>query len=319
MIFLPNTKRVPDTGEPQQHYTLLLVLLVLLVLLPSCRAEEPATLIHLSHLEPVPLAEAGGVMPLRVAVAAIISPQGTVDSYTELLDYLESRLGRPVELVQRRTYGEVNDLLASGDVDVAFVCTSAYVAGTRDFGMQLLVAPRVTGRMVYHSLLIVPAESTARGMADLRGSVFAFTDPISTTGRNYPLFLVHEMGVTGASFFERTFYTYSHDDAIRAVAQGVADGAAVDNLVYEFAVAREPELGEQTRVIHTSPPFGMPPVVTGPHTRPQLAAEVQALLLEMEDNPEGRAALASAGFDGFGLVDDASYDTVRSLAAMVTE
>jgi phosphonate transport system substrate-binding protein len=310
------TAHVPESGTTLPHY---LVLLVLLALLTACRQEQPAGLIQLSALEPLPVAEVGEVKPLRVAVAAIISPQGTVDSYTELLDYLESRLGRPVELVQRRTYGEVNDLLASGDVDLAFVCTSAYIAGARDFGMQLLVAPRVTGRTVYHSLLIVPAESTAREMADLRGRVFAFTDPISTTGRNYPLFLVHEMGETEGSFFERTFYTYSHDDAIRAVAQGVADGAAVDNLVYEFAVAREPELGERTRVIHTSPPFGMPPVVTGPHTRPQLAAELQALLLEMDGNPEGRAALASAGFDGFGLVGDASYDTVRSLAALVNE
>jgi phosphonate transport system substrate-binding protein len=315
---LPDTMRHREIRKAQRYCPLLLILLLLAVALPACRAQESPQ-IRLSALEPLPVAEDNELKPLRVAVAAIISPQGTVDSYTELLDYLEARLDRPVELVQRRTYDEVNDLLASGDVDLAFVCTSAYIAGARDFGMQLLVAPEVSGRTVYHSLLIVPVDSTAQEMADLRGSVFAFTDPISTTGRNYPLFLVQEMGETGASFFERTFYTYSHDDAIRAVAHGVAGGAAVDNLVYEFAIAREPELGERTRVIHTSPPFGMPPVVIGPHTRPQLAAELQALFLEMDDSPEGRAALASAGFDGFGLVDDASYDTVRSLAALVDD
>jgi len=291
----------------------------LLVLVSGCRAGRPAGVIDLSRLEPLPVAAAEDVIPLRVAVASIISPQGTVDSYAELLDYLETRLGRPVELVQRRTYDEVNDLIASGEVDMAFVCTSAYIAGERDFGMQLLVAPQVNGETVYHSLLIVPAGSAAQEMADLRGGVFAFTDPISTSGRNYPLSLVQEMGETAESFFERTFYTYSHDDAIRAVAQGVADGAAVDSLVYAFAVAREQELGERTRVIHTSPAFGMPPVVTGPHTRPQLAAELQTVLLEMAGNPEGRAALAAAGFDGFVLVEDGDYDTVRSLAAMVNE
>jgi phosphonate transport system substrate-binding protein len=161
MIFSQDTKRVPESRTPQHCHPLLLFLLLLLVALPACRAQESPQ-IQLSALEPLPVAEAGEVKPLRVAVAAIISPQGTVDSYTELLDYLESRLGRPVELVQRRTYGEVNDLLANGDVDLAFVCTSAYIAGARDFGMQLLVAPEVSGRTVYHSLLIVPVDSTAQ-------------------------------------------------------------------------------------------------------------------------------------------------------------
>lgn len=319
MISSKKTAAVPEPGTPLPHTLVLLILLGLLALLPACRAEQPAAVIQLSRLEPLPVAPVDEVKPLRVAVAAIISPRGTVDSYTLLLDYLGARLGRPVELVQRRTYDEVNDLLEGGEVDLAFVCTSAYVAGERDFGMQLLVAPQVNGETVYHSTLIVPAGSQAGEMADLRGAVFAFTDPISTSGRNYPLYLVQQMGETAESFFERTFYTYSHDDAIRAVAQGVADGAAVDSLVYAYAVAREPELGNQTRVIHTSPPFGIPPVVTGPHTRPQQAAELQAALLEMDEDPAGRQALAAAGFEAFVLVEDERYDTVRSLATTVNE
>lgn len=297
----------------------LILLALLLFFLAACRSQQPAAAIDLSDLKPLPPSPSGEVRPLRVAVAAIISPQGTVDSYTPLLNYLASRLDRRVELVQRRTYGEVNELIERGDVDLAFVCTSAYVAGQRDFDMQLLVAPQVQGETVYRSLLIVPAGSAAQEMADLRGGIFAFTDPISTSGRNYPVALVQALGETPESFFERTFYTYNHDDAIRAVARGVADGAAVDSLVYAYAVAREPELAEQTRVIHTSPAFGIPPVVTGPDLRPQLAAELQALLMTMDDDPEGQAALSAAGFDAFVSIDDAAYDSVRRLAAEVKE
>jgi phosphonate transport system substrate-binding protein len=250
-------------------------------------------------------------------VAAIISPKGTVDSYGALLDYLEAELDRPVELVQRRTYGEVNDLVQSGDVDVAFVCTSAYIVGHREFNMQLLAAPQVMGDTVYHSLLIVPADSPAQSMADLRGAVFAFTDPISTSGRNYPIWLVQQLGETPESFFSRTFYTYSHDDAIRAVADHVADGAAVDSLVYAYALEREPDLAQKTRVIHTSPAFGIPPVVVSPSARPQLVADLQDALLRMNKTAVGRAALQAAGMDGFVLIDDAVYKSVRELETAV--
>lgn len=293
--------------------------LLALFLLAGCAAPQAAASVRLSQLEPLPEVSVTAVTPLRVAVAAIISPRGTVESYGPLLDYLATELDRPIELVQRRTYGEVNDLIESGDVDVAFVCTSAYVVGKREFDMQLLAAPQVMGDTVYHSLLIVPADSPAERMADLRGAVFAFTDPISTSGRNYPISLVQQLGETPESFFSRTFHTYSHDDAIRAVANHVADGAAVDSLVYAFAIEREPELAQKTRVIHQSPPFGIPPVVTGPQARPQMVAEIQALLLTMHQNPAGRAALQAAGIDNFVLIEDAAYESVRELETAVNE
>lgn len=257
------------------------------------------------------------VVPLRVAIAAVISPRGTAESYQPLLDYIGSRLGRPIELLQRRTYAEINDLIARGEVDLAFVCTSAYVAGREEFGMQLLAAPQVNGETVYYSLLIVPADSPARSMADLRGKVFAFTDPMSTTGRMYPTYLVQQEGATPESFFSRTFFTYSHDDAIRAVAGGLADGAAVDSLVYDFGVRRDPTIADATRVIHRSPPFGIPPVVVGPNVRPQTVAELQALLFGMADDAEGRAALAGLDIERFVPVVDEDYDSVRTLLAEV--
>jgi phosphonate transport system substrate-binding protein len=230
---------------------------------------------------------------------------------------VSDKLDRPVELIQRRTYAEINDLVESGYVDVAFVCTSAYVAGRDQFGMELLAAPQVRGETVYYSLLIVPADSPAQSMADLRGRVFAFTDPMSNTGRNYPIFLVQQLSSTPEEFFARTFFTYSHDDAIRAVADGLADGAAVDSLVYDFAIARNLTLAEKTRVIHRSPPFGIPPVVVSPNLRPQLRAELQALLLSMADDPEGRKGLQAIGIDRFVPIDDSAYDSARELLAAV--
>ncbi len=306
---------------PRSKYHLRAVLAVVLVLLflPGCAADQGRYLpyIDLSQRQPLPAAVAAPAVPLRVAVAAVISPKGTAESYQPILDYLSLKLDRPVELVQRRTYAEVNHLIERGEVDLAFVCTSAYVIGHREFGMELLAAPQVNGETVYYSLLIVPADSPAHELADLHGKIFAFTDPWSTSGRMYPTALVKALGETPESFFGRTLFTYSHDDAIRAVANGVADGAAVDSLVYQFAVAREPWLGQRTRVIQRSAPFGIPPVVTSPQVRPQVRAELQTILLEMDADPAGRQALQALDVDRFVLISDAAYDSVRDLETQV--
>ncbi len=288
-------------------------LLGILFLLVGCATAPEREVIQLSALHPLPEPADATVLPLRVSVAAVVSPKGTAESYQPLLDYLSARLARRVELVQRRTYAETNDLVEAGFVDVAFVCTSAYLDGAAKFGMELLAAPQVNGETVYHSLLLVPAESDAQRMADLRGKRFAFTDPISNTGRVYPTYLVQQLGSTPEQFFSKVFYTYNHDDAIRAVAEHLADGAAVDSLVYEFALVRDPSLAQRVRVIHRSPPFGIPPIVISPNARPQLKATLQELLYDMVNDPEGRQALTALGVERFVPISDDAYDSARRL------
>ncbi len=292
------------------------ILLLLSFLLSACAAApntQPAGKVDLSDLQPLPTPAGYESVPLRLAVAAVISPKGTLESYSPFIEYVEEKLNRPVELVQRRTYLEINDLIEHGEVDVAFVCTSAYVEGHDTFGMELLAAPQVDGKVVYNSMLIVPADSPAQSMKDLRGKVFAFTDPISLSGRVYPTSMVRDLGFTPEEFFSRVFFTYSHDEAIRAVASKVADGAAVDSLVLQFALARDPALKDKIRVIHVSPDFGIPPVVVSPFTRPQVRMEIQSLLLNMSADPNARDALAAMGVERFVPIEDQAYDSVRGL------
>jgi phosphonate transport system substrate-binding protein len=265
-------------------------------------AEAPA--------QPTPTIAAGW-HPLRVAIAAVISPKGTLESYSPFLDYLAERTGRPVELVQRQTYAEVNDLVRDGDVDLALVCTGAYVKGHEQFGMELLAAPQVGGETVYYSYVIVPTASPAQGLADLRGKRFAFTDPLSNSGHLMPLYLLWQMGETPESFFERTLYTYSHDNSIRAVAEGLVDGAGVDSLVYDYALSRDPSLAGRVRIVARSEPCGMPPVVVPPRRDAAQKQTLRDLLLTMHQDPAGRAVLEELLIDRFVPIDDRAYDSVR--------
>ncbi|HEY64113.1 MAG TPA: phosphate/phosphite/phosphonate ABC transporter substrate-binding protein [Caldilineae bacterium] len=293
---------------------LLWILWLVMLSLGGCARTyaEPVPTVRLHRLSPLPTVSPDP-KPLRVVVAAIISPKGTVASYQPLLDYLSRRLGRPVELIQRRTYAEVNDLIRRNEVDLAFVCTRAYVQGRREFGMELLAIPQVHGQTVYHSVVIVRADFPAQRFEDLRGAVFAFTDPLSNTGYLYPNVLLKRLGESPDAFFRRTFFTYSHDHAIYAVAEGVADAAAVDNLVLDYALARDPSLQDRLRIIHTSPAFGMPPVVVGPGVRPQIKALLQEILLSMAHDPEGRRALQALEVDRFVLGRDEDYELIRTL------
>lgn len=291
-----------------------------LLILSACgetNSVRAAPYVELNRLQPLAGPAELEVKPLKVAVAAVISPQGSAESYAPLLEYISQELERPIERIQRRTYAEVNELVRTGEVDLAFVCTSSYLVGERQFGMQLLSAPQVNGEAVYYASIIVPADSDTQKLGDLRGQVFAFTDPISFTGRMYPTYLLKTAGESPEDFFKRTFFTYSHDDAIYAVADGIADGASVDKLVLDFAIKRDPGLENRIRIIHTSEPFGMPPVVVGPQIRPQLYATLQDILLKMHLDSNGQAALDALDYDRFVLVVDSDYETAKTIETEV--
>lgn len=265
-------------------------------------------LVRLDNLQQLPV---GQVEPdsqaLRIGVGAILSPQGTARSYQPLIDYLGRKMGKPAILVQRKTYQELNDLLARSVVDLGFICTGAFTEGARNGTISLLVVPQINGKTTYRSFVIVPAVSPAQGIADLGGKVFAFTDPLSNTGYLYPLSLLRAIGQQPETFFGRTIFTYSHDRSIAAVMEGLSDGASVDSLVYEFASKRNPEIARQTRVIWESRDFGIPPVVVPRTISPTRRAMLKELLLGLHHDAEGEKALAELGVERFVEPDPGMY------------
>jgi phosphonate transport system substrate-binding protein len=250
---------------------------------------------------------------LRVAVGAMLIPEEGFAHYRLLLERLGEQVGRPVKIVDRRSYAAVNEALRKGEIDAAFVCSGPYVQGRREFGLELLVVPEAYGRTSYHAYVIVPAGSPARRIEDLRGKSFAFTDPDSNTGKLVPTSLLASMGTTPERFFSRTIMTGSHDKSILAVAEQLVAGASVDSLIFDYAAHVKPEVTARTRIIWKSPPYGIPPFVVRPGLDPALKARIHDALLALDDDPAGREILRKLMIDRFVDGRDEDYDSIRAL------
>lgn len=248
---------------------------------------------------------------LRIAVSAMISPEATRQYYEDLLRLIADRMGHRAVFVQRQTYAEVNTLLKNRQVDLAFVCAGPYTQGHADFGMELLAVPVVHGEKVYHSYIIVHKESKIRSLDELKGKKFAFTDPHSNSGSLVPTYMLAQRGETPKTFFKEFFYSHSHDNSIKAVANKLSDGAAVDSLIWEFFQSVEPGLTGQTRIIEKSPPYGIPPVVVHPDLDPTRKAELKKILLTLHQQETATPLLAKLQIDRFAEGNDAMYDSLR--------
>jgi phosphonate transport system substrate-binding protein len=250
---------------------------------------------------------------LKVAVAAMISPKDTFVYYRQLLDYIARNLGRDVQFIQRKTYGEINELLGKGQIDLAFICSGPYVAGKEKYGFELLATPEVQKSHFYQSYLIVNKASQFKGLEELRGQVFAFTDPDSNTGKLVPTYWLSQMGERPETFFSKTIYTYSHDNSILAVAKSLVDGAAIDSLIWEYYHRKNPIFTSKTRIIRKSESYGIPPIVASGFLASDLKNRVRQVLFSMHRDPGGQKILSELMIDRFTPTQDAWYDSIRNI------
>lgn len=299
----------------QPEKTVIPLVFVLFVITSGCLSNE-ATKVNLS-IRSNDVSDNSDSESLRIAVSAIISPEETMIYYQDMFDYLSLKMGIPVKLVQRKTYQEVNDLVRKNSVDAAFVCSLAYIEGKDQFGMELLAVPIVRGEPYYYSYIIVPEDSSINSLKELKGKTFAYTDPLSNSGKLSPEYMIAQMGENPETFFRLTFFTYSHDKSIQAVAEKMVDGAAVDSLVWDFKNATDPRFTSRTKIISKSPPYGIPPVVVSKDIDPALKEKLRKILLKMHEDEKGKEILNRIMVDRFSEANDSLYNSVREMKTVV--
>ena len=292
----------------------LAVLLLLAVAQPSCTRRRGEVEVA-SFEERVPTAAVRAPRGLRVAVAAMVSPEETTGAYARVVREFGASVGRAAEIIHGRSYSEVNARLATGDLDLAFICTGGYLELLEEGrGSDILLAvPRVAGRTTYRSVVIVRADSTALGFEELRGTRFVFTDPLSLTGHAYPASLARTTFRKSGASFASTAFVGSHDRAIRSVEQGLADAAGVDELIFLEWTRRRPAGAPRLRILKTSPDFGMPPVVAALTVSAETRRQWQEALLRLHERPEARRALEQLRIERVERVTAKLYDSAREL------
>jgi phosphonate transport system substrate-binding protein len=231
-------------------------------------------------------------------------------------EWLEHRLQRPVTFVQRGNYREIVDLVLGNKLDFAWICGYPYVRHRRE--LRLVAVPLWRGQPLYQSYLIVPADDRrTRSIRDLRGRIFAYSDPDSNSGYLYPRYLLTTLGENPATFFSRTFFTWAHRKVVEVVGVALAEAGAVDGYVWEALAESHPQLTGATRIVERSPLLGHPPIVARPDIAAADLERFRAALVTMAEDGPGAELLAQLHLDGFVPGSPALFDDIARMARAV--
>ena len=253
-----------------------------------------------------------GQRPLRIAFASVISPKETRTSYQEMVNYISKELGQPAVLIQRKTYEELNMLVAGGEADVAFVSTGAYTAYNGMTPIEILAMVQTDGTVFYKSYLIVNADSDIQELSQLQGRIFAFTDPLSYSGRMAIDYMLQDRyNTTAENFFKRCFYTYNHDKSLWAVANKLADGAGIDSQIYDFAARTNPEMVSKVRIIESMSPTPTGPVIMRKDLPERTKLQLQNIFYNMSKEPSLEQATERVMIEKFIEPEPQLYNDLR--------
>jgi phosphonate transport system substrate-binding protein len=255
---------------------------------------------------------------LRVALSAAFVSQAREPGYRQIADYLKGKLGG-IEVVDDLSHEMTGKMLASGDIDMAFVCGLAYTVlhdkPTPEADVivaPIMKSPRYGGTPKYFSDLIVRKDSPYQQLEDLRGKSYVYSETHSNAGYNLPRYRLLAADAT-AEFFATVKSSGAHEESIRLVATGEADASYVDSVVLELEQVRGGEFASKVHVIDSVGPAGIPPVVVST----KLAAATRKALTDafvgMHLDPAGRKILDSALIDRFAVVDDDNFTDVREM------
>lgn len=253
-------------------------------------------------------------VPIRLGTTPVF-----LDDQLQLLEIwradLQAALRQDVQFVQRRSYGEIVDLLLRGHIDAAWICGYPYVLNADR--LRLLVVPQYRGQPLYQSYLLVPqADQGTRSIQDLRDRVFAYSDPLSNSGFLVPRTQLMSRHLDPLTFFRKTFFTFAHSKVVEAVSAGLASGGAVDGYVWDNIALKFPDQSANVRVAWRSPDYGFPPLVISDTVAGSTAQALRSAFLHMHERPDGRLILGRLILDRFVEGEDSLYDGIRQLVRL---
>ena len=191
----------------------------------------------------------------RVSAIPDEAPTELQRKFKPLGAYLEKTLGMKVEFTPVTDYPAVVEGLATRKIDMAWLGGFTFVqAKIRSNGGVVPLVQRAEDEK-FISRYIVPADSSAKTLADLKGKTFAFGSASSTSGHLMPRHFLAKAGINVEKDFKTVAFSGAHDATVAFVASGKAEAGVLNASVLDKLIETKNPNAAKVKVIDSTPPY----------------------------------------------------------------
>lgn len=164
---------------------------------------------------------------LRVGVLPYLSPRTLLLEFAPLRDFVEGEFGKRVELHTAADFPSFLRRTAAGDFDVVLTAPPFARLAQQRFGFRPVIAVRAD----FYGLVLVPRDSPARTLGDLRGKILHMPHRISFVSMKIEEFL-RQRGLVPGSDVTLVYYS-TDNNAVLASEKSRDEAAAATRVVFE--------------------------------------------------------------------------------------
>ncbi|WP_416391769.1 phosphate/phosphite/phosphonate ABC transporter substrate-binding protein [Alloalcanivorax xenomutans] len=250
---------------------------------------------------------------LKVALLPDENASELIKRNQPLKDYLETTLGKEVELIVTTDYSSMIEAMRFGRIDLAYFGPLSYVMAKSKSDIEPFAAMVVDGKPTYRSIIIANADSGVGSFADIKGKKMAYGDRASTSSHLIPkAVLLEKAGLEAGKDYEAHFVG-SHDAVAVNVANGNADAGGLSEVIFEHVMDRGLIDRSKVKVLGYSGDFPQYPWAMRSNLAPELKSNIQKAFLQIDD-PE---ILDNLKAEGFAAITDEDYDVIRAMGGLL--
>ena len=195
-------------------------------------------------------------------------------------------------------YEDGIEILTKGKVDFSRLGPASYITAKEENpDLELLAMESKKGSRIFNGIIAIRNDSGVKSLEDLKGTSFAFGDPLSTIGRYLSQSELLKAGLKGTDF-SKFEYLGRHDTVGMAVVAGEYTAGALKESTFDDLV----EDGSPLKALKKFNNVTKPWVARSSLDRETFDA-LRTSLLELVGS--------SISKDGFLPASDADYDIVR--------
>jgi phosphonate transport system substrate-binding protein len=235
---------------------------------------------------------------LIVALKPDKNPEAMLSERNALEEFLHKETGRSVKVIVPMSGAVIQEGLANGSIDVAYVSGLEMLQAEKSGTARLLLAVEIEGKPSYESYWVTLKEKPYKNVGELKGKPVAFASKTSTSGYLIPVYDLTKNKLLAKQhdpeeFFGKGNVSFGtgYVSAIERVLSGQAEAAAVSDYVIKGDKHLSVEQKDKLRVMDRQGPVPTHILAIRTSIGKKDADAIQKALLTFNKNSELRNRL----------------------------
>ncbi|MGB0749478.1 MAG: phosphate/phosphite/phosphonate ABC transporter substrate-binding protein [Magnetospiraceae bacterium] len=234
----------------------------------------------------------------------------TLQIFSPLATYLQTGLGRPVELWAAADYTTFERHLAAEEYDLVHLNQSQYIKARDRSGYDAIIQNEEFGEPSLRAAIFVRADSGIDSLQDLRGKTIAFGgNKDAMVSYIIPTFLMRKANILEGDYKEK--FASNPPSALMSMIIRESEAAGAGEKRLQLPLIAKRIAPGSVKALAVSDAFSHLPWAVHPRVDPHTKAQLRDLLLALEETEKGRKILSTAKLTGFNPAADADYDMHR--------